>query len=403
MKIEVIFTLLIFAILLSGIYVNAAGSGSGSSGTTGSSGGSSGGSGGDKPEFSSVICDDTGTITFQMNQIDNDITAVNEENNEIIKVPGDWDINKNFKSKKKIFTNPGKYSITNIKKTKRIFTCPGLHECFFIEIKDIKCKKNNLGISSEFIVTRNIDLKDLKFNFKIGEQTLSHTSQVSNTKLKDLIIQQKNNKFILTLNKSLDISEFEVIHEKCIGKNYVYSRIECTETATSIDPESLKCGGLLEIKDRVRCRINLENEQEEYQNFFPEECRNHKDPDKCLQIYRSVSECWDLITSKKRINCLKEKINLKENEICTSIECKKELNEKILTMIKLRFYNLEEQAEILEERGLLNKEPIIDFVAEIEQKKLEFNDAKNKQEMKQIIQDVRILWKNLIKNIKQNE
>jgi len=389
-------SILIFSIFT--VYVHAAGGG-GSPG--GSSGGSTGGNGVERPVFSSVSCDDQGIIYLQMKQKEDIITAINDESGKSVIVKGSWDFDNNFKSDKEFFPSSGNFSITNSIGVTRTFTCPGLHECFSIKIENIFCKKSSSGIESGFSLIGETDYSNLTFNFKLGKNTLRYSKKTKNAALRDLIIKKDIDGFKLNLNTTLNLEIFEVLHEACLGKNYVYSSIECSiSNSTKIDPNSLKCGGLLNIRDRVKCRISLESEFEEYQNFFPEECRNHNNPEKCLQIYRNVSECWDLSTSKERISCLKEKINLK-NELCNNIECKLNLNEKLKTMIKLRFYNLEEQAEILEENGLLIEEDLVNFVIEIEKSKLVFNDATNKEEMRDIIRNVQENWSKLMIKVKR--
>ncbi len=68
-------------------------------------------------------------------------------------------------------------------------------------------------------------------------------------------------------------------------------------------------------------------------------------------------------------------------------------------MIKFRFYDLEERAEEMEELGV-SEELISEFVTNLEMKKQEFNNAKTKEERKQIILDVRKLWQDFIKDAK---
>jgi len=376
--------------------VSAVGGGGGGGG-----GGSSGG-GDSRPIFSSVNCDDSGIITFQMRFEEDDIIAININSKEEIKVLGSWDAQGNFKSKKLLFPVSGEYSITNTEGETQNFTCPGLNECLLSEFKEMYCNINDNGISAGFnLVGMDIIENDLKFNFKIIEGGLSKS--VGGRRLSNFKTSIQGNGIVIESDSNLDIKEFEVVHTKCIGNSYLYGRISCVESGDSIviEPNSLKCGGLLNIEDRVRCRLNLESEKEEYDNFFPEECRNHKDSEKCLQIYRNVSECWNFLKSNERISCLQEKIGIikeisVEKEECNNNQCKEELNDKIFTMIKLRFYNLEEQGEILEERGLLDKEDLISFVVEIENKKLEFNGVKTKEDMRKIIQEVKDLWEDLV-------
>jgi len=404
-----------FVFLLSLVLVGAVGGGGGGGSGGGGSGGSSGGggSGASRPSFSEVSCDDSGVIQFQMRRIEENLSAVDLNTNETIKLEGDWEGNYYFQSKKRFLVNAGEYSIfspsTGITRT---FSCPGLNQCFYIKIQDVYCKKDEKGTEAGLTLIGDNGSDNLEFTFKKGIKKFRYSKYVQSSEFKDFEIVEDGNSFILIPHSELEFDEFEVVHEKCIGKEYIYSRVECIvrtepeKEADRINPNELKCGGLLNVRDRVKCRINLptNSEKEEYENFYPEECRNHKDPDKCIQIYRAVSICWDEIKSEDRFNCLREKIELgdikKEKSECQTQQCREELNDKILTLIKLRFYNLEEQAEILEEKGLLDQEELIDFVTKIENKKLEFNSVKSKEKMKKIIEDVRTLWENLIKNVR---
>lgn len=412
MKIEVLFLIVIILFSATLILVNGAGGGGGggnggggggNGGTTGSSGG---GTNDNIPEFSKVKCFDDGRIELQMKDKE-DIIAFKKDDGDKIKVSGDWSRKGNFKSDEAIFIDKGEYNITKGDIT-RTFDCPGLIlACSIVELKNIYCKDSNDGLIAGFKITNEPNIDNLKFNFIINKKVVSYTSDSYNSLLKGLKVELKGEDVILTTFDKLGAKEFEVLHTKCIGKKYIYSRVSCSESNQVIEiinSNELKCGGLLELNDRVRCRINLESEKDEYENFYPEECRNHKDSNKCLSIYRSVSECWDIPGSNGRINCLKNKINYgdvqKERNICADVFCKKEVNEKIFTMIKLRFYNLEEQAEILEERGLLDEEDLIDFVVKIENKKLEFNEALTKKEMKDIILSVKDMYKELVRGIK---
>jgi len=400
MKKVVILSILVFISVLGlGIYVEAAGGGGGSS----SSGSGSNNVIDRRNGFSEVTCSDDGRIKFYMSNIERNIIAYDNITNESITVSGKWDGN-NYESDKRIFTENKDYYILNEAGVQQDFTCPGLNSCFLIKFENVYCRSDDGKIVAGFDFVGDVNKEDLKLNFKEKRRTLVYTEDVVSSGLESLEIDKLDNSFEIKLSNN-NVETFEVIHQSCIGKEYLYAQASCgdSERIQKIDTEKLKCGGLLELRDRVRCRINLETEKDEYENFYPEECRNHKNPGKCLQIYRDVSTCWDILSYKERSECLKSRINLgdlrKEKENC-GIECRKNLNEKLITMIKLRFYNLEEQAEILEENGLLDEELLISFVAEIENKKLEFNEAKNKMEMRSIINSVRELWKNLMRSLR---
>ncbi len=394
--------ILVFSLLFIGI-VHAVGGGGGDGGS-GGSGASSGG--GSRPVFSDVKCFDDGSVSFQMYQ-EQKVVAVSEATNKSFEVQGNWDNSGNFRSNEVIFNDAGRYSITSDVGERRVFTCPGFKfACSLVSIINAYCIKNASGIFAGFELVNDTALENLKFNYGADKKVFSYEQGRFSPELKNLTIEQNSAKFSLLI-KEKGFDSFEIVHKKCIGKRYIYSRVDCGEflNTSAINAQNLKCGGLLDIKDRVRCRINLERGRDEYENFFPEECRNNKEPDKCVILYQSVSECWNLETSSERISCLKEKIGIGDIKMdksnCRNMGCKKELNDRILTMIKLRFYHLEEQAEILMNLGLLDKEDVIDFVAQVELKKHEFNSMKTKEEMNQVIQDVRDLWTGLVKGVRK--
>ncbi len=394
-RVSVIITIVFLALLPLVLAVGGGGGGdSGSGGSTGSSTGASGGT-----TFSAITCYEDGSITLQMYKPQN-ITATFIKTNKRIEAPGTWDSSGNFRSQELLFKEPGDYNITNDQGITRIFTCPGFKfACSIVSILNAYCIKNESGIFSGFDIYNDSSIENLKFNYGLDQKILSYEKNSYSPELKNLSIKKDSNKIVIAIPVNEGIKTFEVIHKKCLGKRYIYSRVNCTEFASlsSIDPNALKCGGLLDLKDRVRCRVNLEKEKNEYENFFPEECRTRKNPTSstaCYNLYRTVSPCWAYPSFNERYSCLKEKVEIDK------AQNKQEKNERLLTLIKLRFYNLEEQAEMLEEKNLLNKEDIIDFVVQIELKKQAFNQAKTKEEMKQIIQDVRNLWTSLMKTRK---
>ncbi len=399
----------LLAIILASIALVMAvggGGGNGGGGSPGSGGTPSGGG----TTFSAVTCSDDGSILFYMAK-QQKIIAFSRTTHQSFEVPGTWDSLGNFRSQELVFKTAGDYNITSDLGT-RTFTCPGFKfACSIVSILNAYCIKNQSGITAGLELYNDTEVDNLKFNYGLDQKILTYEKASKSTELRNLTIRKEGNKITThippTIPGILEIKAFEVIHKKCLGKRYIYTRVDCSEFAnlTTIDTNALKCSGLLDLRDRVRCRINLESEEEEYQNFYPEECRTNKSPGQCLEIYQAVSPCWDISPHEERVTCLRDKINplfTKECEIPAATQtCKKEQNEKIITLIKLRFYNLEEQAEILQENGLLDLEPLIEFVTQVELKKQAFNLAKNKEEMKQVIQEVRDLWIQLMKNVKK--
>ncbi len=352
--------------------------------------------GGSTSPFSAVTCYTDGSITFEMSQ-PMDIISSNTHTGESFSVPGSWNLGM-FTSDEGIFKE-GTYNITDRNKITRAFTCPQIQRvCKWIQLVNASCIQNSSGIVARINIINESNGTTLKFNFKRGNTLFSATTQERNLELKDLHITQDESSFILTLNHSLDVDTFEVVHTACLGKRYLYIQVPCTSSVSSTSilasplpsAEKSKCGGLLDIQDRVRCRVNLQSGFNDYENFYPEECKTHVDGDACYTLYKSVSPCWKEYTSKERIACLQK--TLETNS-------KQSPREKILTLTKLRLYNLEEQAETLEQYGLLNKEDMIMFTVAIELKKKEFNTATTTTDRKKVIQDARALWQELMKKV----
>lgn len=248
--------------------------------------------------------------------------------------------------------------------------------------------------------------------------------------------------YSLEVEPAPDVKSLQIMHPDCVGEYYVYSKIGCmkkgNKNETTSDknvqdkskaeenPEKksevlkeepgkkLKCGGYLDINDRVKCRVSLREEQSgEWENFFPEECKAWKPENqpKCLEFYTSVRECWKFENGNARINCVKrqvkladlltEKANCKALEIDKKEQCNKDLKDKVNAVVKFRLYNLEEEAERFMEQGKIAKDDLVDFVVKMEFSKLEYNIAKDKQEKKNIILKARKAWIELVKKIKE--
>jgi len=77
-----------------------------------------------------------------------------------------------------------------------------------------------------------------------------------------------------------------------------------------------------------------------------------------------------------------------------------ELKEKVFTLIKFRFYNLEYKAQEIMKKYNISESIVVNFISSIENKKQEFNSADSIEEKKQIVRDVMNLWKQFIDQIK---
>lgn len=403
MRIPVAIAIVLF--LVGGIFVaDAFAAGGGGGGGGGSSGGSSGGGG---AGLSSVACLDTGSVRFTLNPVQRfNFTRLSDH--FVFEAAGEWTGN-DFASEEVVFTEAGEYTISTEHGLQKNFTCPPFHfSCRVVQLNATSCVKNESGVFAEFYMLNDDVPENLKLSFRVGDRILKHSSTSKSTELSSLTVTKITPTRYQVRVSAIDPEEFEVLHELCIGKNYVYSRIPCTENASPAAGKDLKCGGYLSIEDRVTCRLNLREEQRgEYENFFPEECKSPSvNPEKCLDVYKKVQKCWAFENGPERISCVKNEIGLgeliRDKSSCDRFsghergQCIREFNEKVYTLVKFRLYNLEEEGERLVEDGVLAKEDLRNFVVHVELKKQEFNSASSKEGKRKVILDVKELWKDLL-------
>lgn len=166
-----------------------------------------------------------------------------------------------------------------------------------------------------------------------------------------------------------------------------------TPTATPAPTPALKCSDLTIQRDRIRCRINLPEENE--LNYLPEECRARADKDACLATYQTVRSCFNL-EALQRVACAKKVLSLadiaEEKAKCKDAACLDNLRGKVFDLVKFRIYNLEYKAQEMKGAG---EYLVVDFIAAAEQKKIEFNSASLEQK-KNIVKDVITLWQDFV-------
>lgn len=189
------------------------------------------------------------------------------------------------------------------------------------------------------------------------------------------------------------------------------------ETKKEDAQDGLKCGNLATLKERVSCRIELEEEGQEKElelHYMPEECRALSGSERgiCIARYKSVQECWKFPVGDKRVSCAKRSMNLgimqEEKETCDKLAgeeksaCVRDLKNKAYSLIKWRFYDLEERAEDFMHRGLADKGDVAAFIEKAEQNKAKFNKAKTNEEMKNIVLAVKNDWKDFVNKVREN-
>ena len=247
-----------------------------------------------------------------------------------------------------------------------------------------------LAEGGNFVDLNNNNLADINFNL------ISTKGKVANIRIIDA-------KDTVGIAKAKE----DVIEEKPAKKD---------KEAVTEDGE-LKCGNLSALKERVSCRLDLEKEEQEEElelYYLPEECRSLSGSQRglCIARYKSVQTCWKFPVGNERISCVKRAIKLEnlqqQKEICNvktgneKTQCKKELKDKGYSLIKWHFYDLEERAEEFMVRGLVDKAVVADFIEKTEQNKAKFNEARTKEERKEVILSVKEDWKGFTNTIKEN-
>lgn len=416
--------LLLVLIIVASLVLAAGGGGGGGSSSSGSSssgGGSSSSSGGGSGiYFSNLKCSDAGVLSFKQRPMVKPVVAYNLDDGSIIEVEGMWD-GPSFVSEEAELWKKGKYELVDLKNGNKTVECPGLaFSCKQVVLSLKKCVYDDGQLEAEFTL-RNASKDDVKFEFQTEDKKLVHSKTSFSSELSALSVQLLGNENYLVLVKGLEASQVQVSLSRCVGKHYIYEKIDCVKKkdkkdldgVQAVSGKALKCGGYMDIQDRVKCRLQLREEQRnEYENFFPEECKARADvaaQEKCLEVYQAVQECWDFPNGQARINCVKKVLKLgdiiTERANCNGLDvgkredCNNELREKVYALVKFRLYNLEEEAEEFMEDGELSLDDVTSFVVRMEQHKLAFNKAVSKNERKTILVSARQDWLDLLQKV----
>src|SRR3989344_3576249 len=272
--------LFILLILLASASVIAAGGGGGGGG-----GGGSGGSASVAP-YSDLKCSDTGILSFTRGA-EWEVAIDDPDGNEKI-VPGSWRSNK-FTSDEALLVKAGTYRVKDPKYGNKTVECPGLaFSCTLMKLQLQECRQVQNKIHARFVLEGiGASSEDLDYQFKQQDSSrlFKRSKNSISSDLTDFkITKNSSGTFVLETGLSSLIETMQVSHPRCVGQYYVYSKINCsgggdiTVTKLEQDGQKLKCGGYLDIADRVKCRLRLREEQaDEYENFFPEECKARKD------------------------------------------------------------------------------------------------------------------------------
>lgn len=171
-----------------------------------------------------------------------------------------------------------------------------------------------------------------------------------------------------------------------------------------------KCSSLETMKERIRCRLKLE-EENEYE-YLPEECRAqiNTSRQKCVSNYKKVQKCWEFGSDAEKVSCAKTNYGLtgtvaEQKAACDSLtgtnksQCILELRDRVDAVVKFRIYNLEEKAQHLMEKGA-DEELVTGFVTLMEEKKQAYNAAETVNQKKLVVIEVRNAWKGFVTTAK---
>ncbi len=177
--------------------------------------------------------------------------------------------------------------------------------------------------------------------------------------------------------------------------------------AQGLDESRFQCHTQASAIERIQCRLHLTDEEltetgpdgtaEIY--YLPEECRPLAEEEKgaCVSAYARVQTCWRFEGSlreeciRKRVG-LDEKATVRDEKIrCLNDACRAGLKQKVFSLIKFRFYSLEDKAAKLMRKGV-DEKVVSEFIASMEQMKQDFNAAQSLAAKKEVVREAAKLW-----------
>lgn len=342
---------------------------------------------------------DSGAVRFlAANEISN-LTATFAGTNETFNVTGYWSFNR-FTSDEVLFNTKGRYTINGYP-----VDCPGLKfSCLLAKISIGRCTKHEGSIEAEFAAKNFDSLDKIRYEFLAAGKSFYYTSTLKSGQVSSFSITNASNAtYFINASIAENVDRLRISDSRCAAKTL----IECTPSTSNVSPSSrtFLCHELETLRERVRCRLALTEDQRYTElrvNFLPEECRPMEGTrrEECIETYDSVQKCWKFPEGEARVNCVKGVIGFTniegEKRKCAgspdAAACHEKIKKNAFTLIKFRFYDLEERAEELYEK---NPELVSNLVADLELKKQEFNSA-TLQEKRNIILQVRSIWKGFV-------
>ncbi|MEK6939030.1 MAG: hypothetical protein AABX04_08380 [Nanoarchaeota archaeon] len=223
----------VFFVLTVSLVIAITSSSSSSGGGGGPSSGSSPSGGGDGPYFYGLKCFDTGQLMFKQKPSIKPV-VVEKEDGTNFTILGEWE-GTTFASEEAELINIGNYTLSDSTNGNKTVECPGLKfSCKLVKLNIQNCFYEENKVTTEFTLTgEGTFADDLRFKFKNWNS--SHVLEyqkntVISSELKNVQLQDKgNNTYTLEVTSANPISSLEVTYSACIGKYYIYSKIDCTE------------------------------------------------------------------------------------------------------------------------------------------------------------------------------
>ncbi len=181
---------------------------------------------------------------------------------------------------------------------------------------------------------------------------------------------------------------------------------------TSEEAAKYKCSSADTMRERIKCRLQLAEENE--YDYLPEECRAlvNESRESCVANYKKSQGCWQSDKDSERFKCAASAFGLvgtvaEQKAQCDGLtgqnrsSCILELRDRVDAVVKFRIYNLEDKAQHLMEKGLVDMDAVTGFVTAMEQQKQNYNDAKTTAEKKAVVRGVQKMWQDFIGKVKR--
>jgi len=150
-------------------------------------------------------------------------------------------------------------------------------------------------------------------------------------------------------------------------------------------------------RERIKCRLNLADEEEKEEGLTEESCRglSTEDRDACFGLYDRSDSCYKMTDNSDKIRCFRSAAGLTTAAISGQAERKAEMRNYVVLLL----YELQERLEDSNEEGNVDDDStaeIIDLIVQIKQ------DIINKQSRESILPKLQDL-KSLVKAVRSGQ